>query len=99
MRNGANRDEVEFLKGELRQAKKVIAHLKKELARANKLANRAETLVETFVPAPEPEERVDESPQIKCPECKSSKVQVAELGRQGTMITCSKCGYRKRKKT
>lgn len=92
--------EVEHLRGENRQLKKLINHLKKEVARGNKKHKKDEALLDNFV-VPVEEEKVDGMyvvPQENtCPKC-ANKIQEISLGSMGTLQSCidKKCGYRKR---
>jgi cell division septum initiation protein DivIVA len=78
--------DLEDLRGENRQLQKMVKHLKKQLARAEKNNKKIEDLYE----APEPE-MVE--PEVKvvtsCFKC-GAKAELIDIGKMGKMLICTK---------
>jgi hypothetical protein len=95
MAKSKERSEVEFLRAENKTLKAQVRHLKKEVARKQKREHQFNDLEERERELEEVEliSEIKDTKEL-CPDCRSTKIQVTDLGAKKIMV-CYDCGFRK----
>jgi hypothetical protein len=84
------RNELEYLRGLVREQKAQIRHLKRQLSRAGKKVKIFEETVELSEEADCPIEPLTD----QCEHCGKGQVQTTDIGVR-VLITCNVCDYKK----
>lgn len=100
MAKGKTHNELEHIRSENRQLKKIIKYLRKELARKIKREHRYEDLETREAEVQLEEEQAEQVIIAKetCPNC-SAAIESIEIGNRKLLSCLNDCGWRKSKKS
>lgn len=93
-----SRNEVEYLRSEIRKYKSLVKNLRKELNRKQKREHRYEDLEDREAEVQLKEQQAEQAliSKNKCPNC-SGTIESTSIGNR-TLLTCDSCKWRTSKK-